>query len=294
MTAFGFDPLETCMNRTLNLMPLLGLVMLMAGAIAFAQPAFAEQAQVANDKAAYACPAEVRVVYPDIDAAPFVNGHGADIPQNPGLLVDWVKSAIAKSPCQVKLSFFRLPTLRTVLEINIGRYDMMLAVATDNPLASKLRYPMQEDRISSNRMIGSGALMLYTLSQSTITWDGTTLNMPPPATVGVVRGQAAQFVATQNGWHTDESPDAETNFRKLLLHRVPAVLEQKLVATDLIKALPDQSVQMLTVPVKTLNYYSPVTVEFYHRYPQFSEQFWSDVCNESRKVLKGLPTCTEK
>jgi hypothetical protein len=259
-----------------------------------AASAIAGQAPVVNDKASYACPTEVRIVYPDTDAAPFINGRGAAIPPEPGLLVDWVKSALAKSPCQVKLSLYRLPTLRSVMEINVGRYDIMVAAATDNPLASKLRFPMQEEGISPNKMIARGALMLYVLPQSVATWDGTTLNLPPPATVGVIRGQAAQFVATQNGWHIDESPDAETNFRKLLLRRVAAVLEQKLVAADLIKALPDQSVQMLTVPVKTLNYYSPVTIDFYNRYPQFSEQFWMDVCEESHKVFKALPKCADK
>lgn len=242
----------------------------------------------------FVCPAEVRIVYPDIDAAPFINGSGAQVPDNPGMLIDWVKAAIANSPCRAKVSFFRLPTLRTIMEINVGRYDMMLAVATDNPMASKLRFPMQREEIAQNKAIARGALMLYALSNSAANWDGTTLNLPPPGTVGVTRGQAAQFVATQNGWRTDESPDAETNFRKLQLQRVAAVLEQKLVAADLIKGLPDQSVQMLAVPVKTISYYSPVTGDFYRRYPQFSEQFWLDVCNQSRKVLKDLPKCTDK
>jgi ABC-type amino acid transport substrate-binding protein len=264
--------------------------------MAFAAMRFASagQVQAANAKIAVACPTEVRVVYPDIDATPFINGRGVTIPQDPGLLIDWVKSAIAKSPCQVKLSLYRLPTVRTMMELNVGRYDILLAAATDNPLASKLRFPMQEDGMSPNRAVASGALMLYALPVSAAAWDGSTLNLPPPATVGVVRGQAAQFVAAQNGWRTDESPDAETNFRKLLLGRVAAVLEQRLVATDLVKTLPDQSVKMLAVPVKTLNYYSPVTTDFYSRYPQFSEQFWSDLCNESHKVLKGLPKCADK
>jgi len=248
----------------------------------------------AGTPASYPCPTEVRIVYPDIDATPFINGVGATVPENPGMLIDWVRTAIANSPCHIKLSLSRLPTLRTVMEINVGRYDVMLAVATDNPLAKKLRFPMQEDGIAQNKAIAKGALMLYALSQSTANWDGTTLNLPQPGTVGVVRGQVAQFVATQKGWDTDESPDAETNFRKLLLRRVAVVLEQKLVAADLIKKMPNQKVQMLTVPVKTTSYYSPVTTDFYQRYPQFSEQFWLDMCRESRKSLKDLPKCSDK
>lgn len=268
---------------------------LTAGALAACLPqAFASDAPVADEPVHYACPAEVRAVYPDIDATPFINGRGAAIPQDPGMLIDWTRAAFAKSACQPKVKFYRLPVIRGALEINQGRYDILLVASIDNPLAGQLRFPQEGERISQFKMLGRGALMLYTLPDSAAVWDGVKLDLPAPGTVGVVRGQVAQFVAQRNGWQIDESPDIESNFRKLSVHRVSAVLEQQLIASDFIKNQPGEKAQALKVPVQTMDYYSPVTPVFYQRYPEFTEQFWLDMCNQSRNVWKNLPKCSAK
>lgn len=245
----------------------------------------------ATEQKAIACPEEVRIVYPDISAPPFMNGSGRKIPDDPGFVVNWAKAAMARSACHVKLIFDRVPVYRSILEINNGQYDILLVSATDNPLLTKLRYPMAGDNIDARKVIGKGALMLYTMPASSASWDGAKLTLPSPGTVGVVRGQVTGFLAKQNGWFIDESPDSTTNFRKLALGRVSAVLEQQLIASDIMKTVPNEHFQMLTVPVKTMSYYSPVTPVFYNKYPDFSEQFWLDMCEQSRTVLKDLPKC---
>jgi hypothetical protein len=236
------------------------------------------------------CPDVVRVVYTDVAIPPYYNGQGADIPSDPGLAVEWVREAIAKSNCKPRVLFSRLPIPRLILAINDATQDIAAVLLYTPERAKTFQFPMRFGRLDDTLLLFHSNLSLYALSATQVVWDQRKV-LPADLVVGVVRGQIASFVAKEQGWSYDEAPDSATNFRKLLRGQIPLVLEQSFLADVERQKVPEGSFRELAPPVRSEAVYSATSQLFFKRYPEFTREYWHNICHEARTHFKDPTPC---
>ncbi len=59
--------------------------------------------------AAVPCPPQIRLIYSDNAIAPLFLGDGVDIPEPPGLVVEWVRRVLARTGCASVARLSRIP-----------------------------------------------------------------------------------------------------------------------------------------------------------------------------------------
>lgn len=243
--------------------------------------------------AAGPCPERIRLAYTDVALAPYVLGDGDELPDPPGLFVTWARTALQRLGCKHVASEVRLPYNRIVASMETGDIDIRVTGGYRDEVAHIMVFPMSGSGTNRALAVAEAATALYVRKKSPLAeWDGKALRFTGRhPTIGAVRGHYTERLARARQWDVDAASSWEANLKKLMLGRVAAIVGPDLV----VQALPGyEQLERLEPPVAVDLYFAPVSRQFFARHPDFTMQFWMEICRESRASFRKLPACSAK
>lgn len=223
---------------------------------------------------AESCPTSVQLTYGDGALPPFILGNRSEVPSPPGLAVEWVLSAIAKTRCKPEVRFLRLPVRR--IDSKTEPMELIIIAPTPERLHD-FRFPGNGRQADNRFALIKANLAFFGKAHAASRWkpDGT---LTPGSAVGVFRGSYPELYAKQQGWTSEPAASSEANFQKLMLGRIDLTLEVELVGDNLIKQPDMKGLVKLEPPVLSAAYFVAAGSDFYQTYPAFTEEFWRNIC----------------
>lgn len=244
-------------------------------------------------QAAIVCPDAVRIAYAESELPPYILGTGQDFKDPPGLFVVWARAALAKVGCSQVLQEKRLPYHRIIAGMKSGDIDIRVSAGYRDSMVLIAQYPTLNGKVDPRLAIAEGNTSLYVVKGSrALQWNGTSVTSRQGVpTIGTVLGHFSDLVVRDRQWKVDAATSWESNVKKLLLGRVSAIAG----TASVIDALPERDkLQKLEPPVVSDFFFAPVSNTFYAAYPEFTQQFWYEICFQSRYYFRDLPSCVKK
>jgi hypothetical protein len=243
--------------------------------------------------AVVACPAEVRVSFPNFEIAPYVLGKDR-IESPPGLLVEWTRKALSRAGCKANFTLKRRPPNRQLAELELGLIDILPGFSYSADNASQLAFPTRDGGPDAELAVMSDFVSLYARAGDTsVKWDGKTLSSPNPLVGTSTGGSATNETAGAHGWTTESAPTPQADLRKLLAKRIDVIMEPEVVLGPYLTGADRDAVRKLSPPVRMSQRYAPVRKAFREAYPEFTNRFWYELCKASREATPGAPACRQ-
>lgn len=242
----------------------------------------------AESMAAQACPAEVRVSFPNFPIPPLVLGTDS-IVSPPGTLVNWTRNALKLSGCKPVVRLVRRPPQRQLAELELGTIDILPGFSYSAELPASMLFPMRDGEINTGLRVVTDQSFFYARKDDAIaSWDGETLRGVRPRVGSSIGGTMETALARKHGFTLEAAPTPRADLRKLLAGRIDVILE----SDSLIEPhRGEMAVRKLGPPVVVLHRYAPVRKAFQQQYPAFTERFWLELCKQSRQTQPALPVC---
>jgi hypothetical protein len=243
--------------------------------------------------AAPACPAEVRVSFPNFEIAPYVLGQDR-IESPPGLLVEWTRKALERSGCRPKLTLKRRPPRRQLAELELGLTDVLPGFSYSREPASELAFPARGGGADPELAVMSDTVSLYARADDQgVKWDGKVLSSTNPLVGTSTGGSATRETVALHGWSTESAPTPLADLHKLMARRIDVIMEPDVVLGPYLSGAERKAVRKLAPPVRSTLRYAPVRKAFRDAYPEFTRRFWLELCKASREATSGAPACRQ-
>lgn len=232
-----------------------------------------------------ACPARLRIAFPEASAEPFVRGQGDEFAHPPGLLVDWMRQALREVGCLERAEMMRLPARRVRAMIESGQVDLVAGVGERGPIAALLALPPQVGpRREFDYSLGHVEFALYARRGAAGSWDGQHLGaLAGDARLGVTAGTRAEVLAQERGWPTDPAPNHESALQKLIAGRTPLILVHSYYVDERLRqdpALTRQIVKLSPI-VERLRLHVGAVPAFAQQQGAFVRRVWRELCRQS-------------
>lgn len=254
--------------------------------------ALASAAAVAKEP----CPDKIRVTFPDHEVTPLFSGQGIEFASSPGLLVDWVRAAVAGTGCPTQIELKRRPFKRGFQEIEYAETDILAVVAHNAEREKLLEFPYKNGVVDKRLAYFINRSSFWVRKgENVVHWNGKTLSGPAGFKLGVPRGTTFETQALKNGWEIDVGSNGPNVLEKLLVGRTPVVL----LADITVHAMDDARealLERLNPSFEQSYYFNASSKAFHTRYPEFMGRYWLALCKVARadKTLpdqKQLPPC---
>jgi hypothetical protein len=238
------------------------------------------------------CPAQVRASLPNFEIAPYVLGTD-EVPEPPGLLVEWLRTALANSGCKPHIVIVRRPPNRQLAELASGEIDVLPGFSFVPNVDSDMVFPMKDGGVNLGLALLTDSVSLYARAGDTrVRWDGVTLHSPNPLVGSSTGGGATAATARAHGWAIESAPTPQADVRKLIAGRVDVILEPDVVVGPYLAGAEARAVRRLLPPVRETHRYAPVSKKFLHAYPEFTARFWRELCRQSRLSIPSARACS--
>jgi ABC-type amino acid transport substrate-binding protein len=242
--------------------------------------------------AAMRCPAEVRASLPNFEIAPYVLGTD-DVSEPPGLLVEWLRAALANSGCKPRVVIVRRPPNRQLAELASGDIDVLPGFSFVPNVDSDMVFPMKGGSVDLGQALLTDSVSLYARAGDTrVHWDGVTLRSPNPLVGSSTGGGSTAAIARTHGWTIESAPTPQADVRKLIAGRVDVILEPDVVVGPYLAGAEVGAVRRLLPPVRETHRYAPVSKKFQRTYPEFTARFWRELCRQSRLSMPSARACS--
>jgi hypothetical protein len=234
--------------------------------------------------AAQRCPAEVRVSLPNFEIAPYVLG--TDKVENPpGLLIEWMRSALRLTGCQPRIVIKRRPPQRQLAELELGLLDILPGFAYSPN--DRMVFPMKGGAADPELAVMTDTASLYARADDrSVQWDGKVLRSANPMVGSSTGGATAYRIADLYGWELEPAPTPQADLRKLVARRIDVMLEPDVVMAPYLAGADAPAVRKLSPPVQVTPRYAPVSERFARAYPDFTARFWLELSRQARAASR--------
>lgn len=227
----------------------------------------------------------IKIAYGDVASPPYYLGDGEAIPAKPGLAVELVDVAAAKLGC--KIDWQRMPSKRTLWEMEKGRIDGMLLLSFSDERATYAVYPMARGTLDPSLRLATLRYSFYVREGSLLVWSGKQINRFPEA-VGVNVGYSVVQDLRRFGFTVEEASGTRSNLKKLLANRLEAYVGQDLQADLVIEEDHLTGVKKLPIPFVAKDYYLPFSKKFFSASPSVATRLWKEIAEIRRARGKDL------
>jgi ABC-type amino acid transport substrate-binding protein len=228
---------------------------------------------------------ELRLVYVDQDARPYLTGSGSEIPAQPGLAVELVQRAVSQLGGTLALT--RLPARRMTEEVKAGRQDGILGFRHSPERARDLVYPMLNGRPDASRYAARLAHSLYRRRDSGVTWDGRQVGgLIAPVAVSSTQLVADALLA--QGIEIIRIESSGQMFAMLALGRVDAVVVIDALGDRQLRAQGAEKIEKVAPPMLVEDFHVPVSRRFYAANRDFTERLWRIIGEQREGVYAEL------
>ncbi len=217
---------------------------------------------------------DLRLVYTDQDARPYLAGQGTGIPARPGIAVELVQRAVSRLGGTLQLT--RLPARRMMEEVKAGRQDGILGFRYSAERARDLVFPMRNGQPDAARHAARLAHSLYRRHGDAITWDGQRIG-GLRAPVAVSGTQLISEAMQAQGVEIIRIESSGQMFGMLALGRVDAVVVLDILGDRQMQEQGFGRIEKLLPPVLIEDFHVPVSRQFYAAHRDFTEQLWQAI-----------------
>ncbi len=220
-----------------------------------------------------------QITFGAIDIYPYVNIVDGNIsPEKSGSSVDFVKLIQDRLGIHIKIK--TCPTKRCFLMLGDGQIDgLPMASFSEKRLKNYGAYPMKNGKLDTLRKNSDGSYYLYTLKNSSVTWDGEKIhNAHLP--IGVNLGfSISKFIKKQNIKALGNSSVA-ANLNMLLKKRLSGVASFQMAADTLIRENNRyKPIIKMPIALRYKPYFTMLSHQFVKENPEFAERIW-DIASE--------------
>lgn len=247
---------------------------------------------VSTSSIAHDCPESVRIAFSSSALPPFVEGEGTNFQAEPGLFVEWAQNAVEILGCSKQTTFVRLPYQRIHVYLVDGDIDFRVTEGFKPELSEQFAFPLVDGKEDRTRAVAESQTALYVREDdSDISWNGSSLTgSKAMLRVATVRGSHAERVLQAAGVETFPLDSWGDMMRMLQLKRVDALVGPRAIIED---SAAYNGFRRLSPPVAVDSYYVPGNKAFVEKYPDFTQHFWAEMCEQSRSFFDELPKCPE-
>lgn len=259
------------------------------------RPVLLALALFATTRAHAACQ-PVRIGYMDQDRPPYWLGKGADVPEPPGLAVDYLRAAAAAvMPCPVQ--FVRLPAHRLRIALQTGAIDY-LPIEERADLPAEVVLPRDRSgALDRNRAIRTSIIVLVRAADQ-LPADTVTPRHFQGRVIGVPYGAPYADTLRDAGIKVDEGGrDLESNVGKLRLKRVDGVALTVGAPGDMDQAVAARygsDIVRLRVPLFSGNIWLATNPAYYAAHRDEVESVWSWMAAHQNELAGLLAKYTRK
>ncbi|MFN4276693.1 MAG: substrate-binding periplasmic protein [Ferrovibrio sp.] len=218
---------------------------------------------------------ELRLVYIEQDASPYLTGSGPIIPARPGIAVELVQRTVTRLGGRLVLT--RMPARRMIQEVKAGRQDGVLGFRYSAERAQDLVFPMRDGQPDATRHAARLAHSLYRRQGSAITWDGRRVGgLTTPLAVSstqlvadALQAQGIEIIRIENSGQM---------FAMLALERVDAVVSIDIIGDRQMVEQPSTQagtrIEKVIPPVLIEDFHVPLGHAFHAANRDFAERLW--------------------
>lgn len=249
----------------------------------------------ANASASAACPA-VRIGYMDQDRPPYWLGRGAEVPEPPGVAVDYLRAAVAATiSCPVQ--FVRLPVHRLRQALQNGTVDYL-------PIEERVELPPEvvvpRDRngaLDRNRAIHTSIIVLVRAADQ-LPPETLTPRHFQGRLIGVPYGAPYADALRAAGIEVDDGGrDLESNIGKLKLKRVDGVALTVGALGDMDQIIAERygnEVVRLRVPLFSGNIWLATNPAYQAAHREQVEALWNWIATHQNELSNLLNKYSRK
>jgi polar amino acid transport system substrate-binding protein len=213
---------------------------------------------------------ELRLVYIDLPAEPYIAGRGHEIPQHPGMLVELAR--LAATP-ELTLTLSRVPSRRLIDELRFARADGVLGIRFTAGRGADLRFPMQGMEIDAAKRVARLNHSLYRLQGGALQWDGRQL-APTGALIGTPSGFAVADLLKTLGADVVEAQSSRQLFSMLALGRISAVGTLDIIGDSIGHTVDGRAIEKLEPLLQQADYHVAVSLAYYANHGAAVERYW--------------------
>jgi hypothetical protein len=241
------------------------------------------------------CPT-VRIGYIDQARPPYWLGSGTEIPEPPGLGVDFLRAtAAAIIPCPLQL--VRMPTTRLRVALQAGEIDY-LPIEERADLPSEMVLPRDRNgALDRSRAVRTNIIVLVRAADQ-LAPDLVTPRYFQGKVIGVPYGAPYADALRDAGIRVDDGArDLERNIGKLRLNRVDGVALTVGAVTDMDQAIAERygnDVVRLRMPLFSSNIWLATNPAYYAAHREQVEAVWSWMATHQTALAAMLAKYSRK
>ncbi|EJT1337529.1 transporter substrate-binding domain-containing protein [Vibrio vulnificus] len=235
----------------------------------------------------------ITLAYSDVESFPFQMGNGNLVVEPPGVSVDVIEQAARL--LNIKINYVRVPGKRVLSQIKANQVDGGFIFSYSQERAQYARYPMKDQQADRTLRIATLDYYFYKLKEQPFTWDGLQLISIGDVPVGAHTGFSITKRLKESNVNILEIGNTEKLFEMLGKRRLTAIAIQSNIASSYINEHQLSTVERVSPPISTKDYYLIFSHEFAKENPQLVQKIWEmiglirdDVINTSiKKYLIG-------
>ncbi|EGQ8079281.1 hypothetical protein XM75_c21191 [Vibrio vulnificus] len=235
----------------------------------------------------------ITLAYGDVESFPFQMGNGNLVVEPPGLAIDVIEQAARM--LNIKINYVRVPGKRVLSQIKTNQVDGGFIFSYSQERAQYARYPMKDQQADHTLRIATLDYYFYKLKEQPFTWDGLQLISIGDVPVGAHTGFSITKRLKESNVNILEIGNTEKLFEMLGKRRLTAIAIQSNIASSYINEHQLSTVERVSPPISTKDYYLIFSHEFAKENPQLVQKIWEmiglirdDVINTSiKKYLIG-------
>lgn len=228
----------------------------------------------------------LRLVYSDIQVAPYQMGNGPEVPPVPGAMVEMLQQVGRDLGLEVVLE--RAPQLRGFKRLQAGEVDGAFMFSFVPERQQYGAYPLKDGKADESARVLSMAYVFYRRKGSSFQWDGSAVRGLDGRSIGYNSTFSVGDALAKAGLPVEDAKTTEQNFQKLALGRIAAFAMQEDVADGFITQMRLQDIEKLPVPWETKPYYLMLSNQFVERNPALAEKIWARVGKLRQERLPEL------
>lgn len=227
----------------------------------------------------------VTACYEDKGWDNYVLGEGTNIPEQPGILIELVQSAIKQQ--DLTLELIRRPWKRCLLMLREAAVDFVISGSYLPARAVYAQYPTKPDVTpDQTRALHFANYYLYTRPDSPLKWDGEKLEGHSKP-LGVSLGYSIGRILKAQGYEIKEFSELEAGLKLVDRNRLDGYVTFETDAQPLLDKRELNIVQVYP-PIRSRAYYLMIGKAFYQQHTQRSEMIWNELASLRRQLLPKL------
>ncbi|HAS8360731.1 TPA: transporter substrate-binding domain-containing protein [Vibrio vulnificus] len=214
----------------------------------------------------------ITLAYGDVESFPFQMGNGNLVVEPPGVSVDVIEQAARL--LNIKINYVRVPGKRVLSQIKTNQVDGGFIFSYSQERAQYARYPMKDQQADHNLRIATLDYYFYKLKDQPFTWDGLQLSSIGDVPVGAHTGFSITKRLKESNVNILEIGNTEKLFEMLGKRRLTAIAIQSNIASSYINEHQLSTVERVSPPISTKDYYLIFSHEFAKENPQLVQNIW--------------------